>query len=118
MNWISFILISLFYVIAYVSTALRFRKIVTKLQSEKFDLNWEHKDLKNKYNEMENALVLISEGDLLKREMVEIAQEVLGDCDGSTVVKRKISQELIDRTNRSIYEESIKYGESKKMPAE
>ena len=76
MNWISFILISLFYVIAYVSTALRFRKIVTKLQSEKFDLNWQHKDLKNKYNEMENALVLISEGDLLKREMVEIA----GNC--------------------------------------
>ena len=81
MNWISFILISLFYVIAYVFTALRFRKIVTKLQREKFDLNWQHKDLKNKYNEMENALILISEGDLLKREMVAVAQKVLDECE-------------------------------------
>ena len=118
MNWTIFIICMVVCAVCYFIALSIVGRKVTKLQREKFDLNWQHEDLKNKYNEMENALVLISEGDLLKREMVEIAQEVLGDCDGSTVVKRKISQELIDRTNRSIYEESIKYGESKKMSAE
>lgn len=35
------------------------------------------KELREKLNEFENALILIAEGDLLKREMQELAKKTL-----------------------------------------
>ena len=81
MNWISFIICMVVCAVCYFIALSIVGRKVTKLQREKFDLNWQQKDLKNKYNEMENALILISEGDLLKREMVAVAQKVLDECE-------------------------------------
>lgn len=67
------------YVAWMIVSALLFRRKTTRLQRELFNLRYESL---NQQNEMENVLVLIAEGELLKREMVVMAQKVLDECEG------------------------------------
>ena len=52
-------------------------KMRTKLSRMSFDHGWQITDMGNRLNDYENALIAISEGEILKREMEALAKKVL-----------------------------------------
>jgi hypothetical protein len=90
MNWI---IPAIIYFIGYVVIITLFRKKMNELEREKFDLNWQYKDQTKQHNEFENALILIAKGDLLKREMVELAEKTLESPSTSVAERQEGSSE-------------------------
>ena len=90
MNWI---IPAIIYFIGYVVIITLFRKKMNELEREKFDLKWQYKDQTKQHNEFENALILIAKGDLLKREMVELAEKTLESPSTSVAERQEGSSE-------------------------